>query len=88
MVTLYFLTIWRTQTGQEVDFLIEMAEKLVAIEVKWSHRIEESDMKNLKMLAEDLKERLLFSVIIYSGVEPIPLAPKIVVMPLPIFFGI
>ncbi len=82
---LYF---WRTQTGQEVDFLIERAEKLVAIEVKWGYRIEESDMKNLKMLAEDLKERLLFSIILYSGVEPIPLGPKIVAMPFPIFFGI
>ena len=82
---LYF---WRTQTGQEVDFLIERAGKLVAIEVKWGHRINESDVRNLNRLAEDLKERLLFSVILYSGVEGVPLGAKIVAVPFPVFFGI
>jgi predicted AAA+ superfamily ATPase len=82
---LYF---WRTQTGQEVDFLIERAGKLVAIEVKWGHRVDESDIKHLKRLAEDLKERLLFSIILYSGVESVPLGPKTVAMPFAVFFGV
>jgi hypothetical protein len=82
---LYF---WRTQTGQEVDFLIERAGKVVAIEVKWGHRVDESDVKHLKRLAEDLKERLLFSVILYSGVESIPLGPKTVAIPFAVFFGV
>jgi uncharacterized protein len=82
---LYF---WRTQTGQEVDFLIERAGKLVAVEVKWGRQINESDIKNLNRLAEDLKERLLFSVILYSGVETVPLGPKTVAMPFPVFFGV
>ncbi|OGP99198.1 MAG: hypothetical protein A2026_20320 [Deltaproteobacteria bacterium RBG_19FT_COMBO_46_12] len=82
---LYF---WRTQTGQEIDFLIERAGKLVAIEVKWGHRVDESDIKNLNRLAEDLRERLLFSVILYSGVESVPLGPKTVAMPFPVFFGV
>ena len=82
---LYF---WRTQTGQEVDFLIERAGKVVAIEVKWGHRIDESDVKHLSRLTEDLKERLLFSVILYSGIESVPLGPKTVAMPFPIFFGV
>jgi predicted AAA+ superfamily ATPase len=81
---LYF---WRTQTGQEVDFLIERAGKLVAIEVKWGHRIDESDIKNLSRLSEDLKQKLLFSIILYSGVETVPFGPKMVAMPFPFFFG-
>lgn len=82
---LYF---WRTQAGQEVDFLIEKAGKVVAIEVKWGRQIDESDIRNLSRLAEDLKERLLFSVILYSGVEGVPLGPKTVAIPFPIFFGV
>jgi predicted AAA+ superfamily ATPase len=74
--------------GQEVDFLIEKAGKLVAIEVKWGRQIDESDIRNLNRLAEDLKEKLLFSVILYSGVESVPLGPKTVAMPFPVFFGI
>ncbi len=82
---LYF---WRTQAGQEVDFLIERGRKLVAIEVKWSHRIDESHITNLKRCAEDLKDRLHFSVILYRGTEIVPFTPKIVAIPFPVFFGI
>lgn len=82
---LYF---WRTQTGREVDFLIERGGKLAAIEVKWSQRIDESDITSLKQCAEDFKDRLLFSVIIYSGTEIIPIAPQIAAIPFPVFFGI
>jgi predicted AAA+ superfamily ATPase len=82
---LYF---WRTQTGQEVDFLIEKAGKVVAIEVKWGRQINEPDIRNLNRLAEDLKQRLLFSIILYSGVEAVPLGPKTVALPFPVFFGV
>jgi len=44
-----------------VDFLIERGGKLVAIEVKWSQRIDESDITSLKQCAEDFKGKLLFS---------------------------
>jgi predicted AAA+ superfamily ATPase len=82
---LYF---WRTQTGQEVDFLIERGERLVAIEVKWAYRIGERDIANLKSCAQHLKERLSFSVILYRGTEIVPLDPEIVAIPFPLFFGI
>jgi predicted AAA+ superfamily ATPase len=82
---LYF---WRTRTGQEVDFLIERAGNVVAIEVKWGHRIKETDIHNVNRLAEDLKEKLLFTMILYSGTESVPLGPKIVALPFPLFFGI
>lgn len=82
---LYF---WRTHTGQEVDFLIERGRKLVAIEVKWDRRIDESDITNLERCAEDLKDRLHFSVILYRGTEIVPFTPKIVAIPFPVFFGI
>jgi hypothetical protein len=51
-----------------------------------SLEIDESDVKYLSRLAEDLKEKLLSSVILYSGVESVPLSPKTVAMPLPAFF--
>jgi hypothetical protein len=82
---LYF---WRTQTGQEVDFLIERGGKLVAIEVKWAHRIENSVIRNLERCAQDLKDRLSFSVILYGGREIVPLSAKMVALPFPVFFGI
>ena len=82
---LYF---WRTQAGQEVDFLIEQGGRLVAIEVKWAHRIEESEIRNLERCAGDLKDKLRFSVILYGGTEIVPFSPRIVALPFPVFFGI
>jgi hypothetical protein len=46
---------------------------------KYQPRIDESDVKHLNRLAEDLKERLLFSVILYLGVESVPLGSKVAV---------
>lgn len=44
---------WRTQTGSEVDFLLEYSGELVALEVKWPHKIEDSDITPLKRCADD-----------------------------------
>jgi hypothetical protein len=82
---LYF---WRTRTGQEVDFLLERGEKLVAIEVKWSQNIEDKDIAGLKRCADELSGKLNFSIILYSGTEIVPCAPRIVAVPFPVFFGI
>ena len=79
---------WRTQTGSEVDFLLEHSGESVALEVKWSHKIEDSDITPLKRCADDLKERLRLSVILYGGTEVVPLTPKMIAIPFPVFFGI
>ncbi len=84
-VQLYF---WRTQAGQEVDFLIERGGELAAVEVKWAHRIDESEITNLKRCFEDLGGKLRFSVILYRGTEIVPFSPRIVAIPFPVFFGI
>jgi hypothetical protein len=42
----------------------------------------------LNRLAEDLKEKLLFSVILYPGVESVPLGFKTVAMSFPVFLGV
>jgi predicted AAA+ superfamily ATPase len=82
---LYF---WRTHMGQEIDFLIERAGKVVAIEVKWSYRIDDSDVANLKRCSEYLKDKLVFAVILYTGTEILALTPRIIAIPFPTFFGL
>jgi predicted AAA+ superfamily ATPase len=82
---LYF---WRTHAGREVDFLIERGTDLVAIEVKWSHRIQDSDLGGLKRCTEDLAERLRFSVVLYGGTETVPLASRMAAIPFSVFFGV
>ena len=82
------LFFWRTQTGQEVDFLIERGREIFALEVKWGRRIAEGDIRNLQRCAEDLKNRIRLSAILYGGSEVLALTPDIVAIPFPAFFGV
>ncbi len=82
------LFFWRTQTGHEVDFLVERAGELVAIEVKWAHRIADSDIKGLRRCEQDLGDKLRFSIVLYAGREVVPLSRKVAAIPFSVFFGV
>ena len=84
----FHLYFWRTQAGHKVDFLLELAGKLAAIEVKWSLQIDEATVSSLKRCHEDLKGKLQMAVILYGGTEVVPLTPKIIAIPYSVFFGI
>ena len=84
----YQLYYWRTYTGREVDFILEHGEKIVAVEVKWSHKLEDIDLSGLKDCARDLKGRHLMSVLLYPGTEIVAVDKHTLVMPLSFFFGI
>lgn len=68
---------WRTSTGREVDFILGDME--VAIEIKTSKRIHETDVKALKILQEEQKVNR--SIIISFETEPKILAGNIECMP-------
>ena len=84
----YRLYYWRTYAGREVDFIVEHGEKVVAIEVKWSHKLEDSDLAGIKDCARDLKGRHVMSVLLYPGTEMIAVDKQTLVMPFGFFFGI
>lgn len=84
----YQIYYWRTYTGREVDFIIEYGEKLVAIEVKWSHKLGNYDVAGLKDCANNLKGKHVLSVILYSGTEIVAIDKQTIAMPFGFFFGI
>ena len=44
---------WRTNTGAEVDFVIELPERLLAIEVKAAKRVTHADARHLRTFLDD-----------------------------------
>lgn len=84
----YQLYYWRTYAGREVDFILERWEKFVAVEVKWSHKLEDIDLSGLKDCARGLKGRHLMSVLLYPGTEIVAVDKHTLVIPLSFFFGI
>lgn len=86
--TRYQLYYWRIYAGREVDFIVEHGEKVIAIEVKWSHKLEDIDLSGLKDCARDLKGRHVMSVLLYPGTEMIAIDRHTLVMPFGFFFGV
>jgi predicted AAA+ superfamily ATPase len=73
---------WRTQTGQEVDILLEDARgRIVGIEVKASATVGSQDFKGLKALAEAIGDRFLRGIVLHTGRESIPFGSSLYAMP-------
>lgn len=62
--TIYF---WRTQTKQEVDFVLYGERGVVAFEIKRSQSISPEDLRSLKIFSEDYPEAKTY--ILYGGKE-------------------
>lgn len=73
---------YRTQTGQEVDILLENAAgECVGIEVKASSSISEKDFKGLQSLSESLNQKFLRGIVLYTGDQTLPFGKNLFAMP-------
>jgi len=73
---------FRTQTGQEVDIVLEdRAGKLVGIEVKASATIHAHDLKGLHALAEMSGKRFHRGIVLYTGAESVPFGESLTALP-------
>jgi hypothetical protein len=74
---------FRTQTGQEVDLVLEdAAGQVVGIEVKAGVTVTERDFRGLQTLAADAGKRFLRGVVLHAGREPIPFGRNLHALPL------
>ncbi len=63
----YQMYFWRTKSGTEVDFVLYGTKGIIAVEVKRTAQIKNSDLAGLKAFKEDYPEARLF--LIYGGKE-------------------
>ncbi len=71
-----------TQTGQEVDIVLEdPAGHLVGIEVKDGATVTAQDFKGLRALAELTSRRFHRGLVLYTGSESVPFAPRLHALP-------
>jgi predicted AAA+ superfamily ATPase len=74
---------WRTQEGDEVDFVIEFDDgRVLAFEVKASERISGADFRGLRKLRDALGERLIAGVAFNTGLRSYTFEDRLHVMPL------
>ncbi len=73
---------FRTQAGQEVDFLLEdAAGRIVGVEVKAGATVQERDVRALRDLGDELGERFVRGVVLYTGERAVPFGSKVMALP-------
>lgn len=75
---------FRDYEGSEVDVVLEArgGQKLAGIEIKSSARLDASDFKGLRALAEAAAERFCRGVVLYTGQEIVPFGRNLYAMPM------
>jgi uncharacterized protein len=68
---------WRTATGDEVDFVVEWRDRLLAVEVKATNRPRTSHARHLKTFQEEYGDRVVGSLLLHDGDATEWLAPGI-----------
>ena len=72
---------WRATTGEEVDFVIEANDALVAIEVKATARPRVEDAKHLRTFREEYEGKARTALLLHAGDRTEWLAPGILAAP-------
>lgn len=72
---------WRTSTGQEVDFVVESEDRLLAIEVRSSSRVGTEDVRHLKTFSKENAGRFHGGLLLYDGDRVLRIAEDVVAAP-------
>jgi uncharacterized protein len=79
---------FRTTAGSEVDVILERPDgSVAAVEVKSGATVSASDFAALKLIRDQLGNRLRTGVVLYSGDELLPFGDKLWLVPLPALWG-
>jgi predicted AAA+ superfamily ATPase len=71
----------RTEDGAEVDFVIELGERLIPIEVKWTEHPSEKDARHLRTFMRENPKRAPKGYVICRCPRPIQLDEHILALP-------
>ena len=72
---------WRTLAGTEVDFVVETAARLVAIEVKLSATPRPAMAAAIKTFQRDMKNVAMHGYVVHPGDIHLPLGPGVTALP-------
>lgn len=72
----------RTKAGEhEIDQVLEIGDRLVAIEVKWVMRPDRSDARHLQWFRQQLGDRVAAAVVLHRGAAAYELVPGVWALP-------
>ena len=72
---------WRATTGEEVDFVVEVDDRLIAIEVKATARPRLEDARHLRTFRDEYRKKARTALLLHTGEQTEWLAPGILSAP-------
>ena len=72
---------WRTTSGKEVDFIVEIQGKLIPIEVKANKTPSESMIKGINTFQQDYKDRAGQGFLVHLGNNRLPIGRNSIAIP-------
>lgn len=75
------LLYWRTATGEEVDFVVESAGRVLPIEVKATARPRAADARHLRSFREEYADTTRAALLLHAGEETAWIAPGVLAAP-------
>jgi uncharacterized protein len=72
---------WRTHSGEEVDFVVESGERLLAIEVKAASRVGHRDARHLVTFREQYGDALHGALLLHTGEDVFWAADRVLAAP-------
>ena len=75
------LLYWRTRSGEEVDFVIEQRDELVAVEVKATTRPGFGDTRHLRNFRDEYGDRVRGALLLHGGQYTEVLAEQVLAVP-------
>lgn len=79
---------FRSQTGQEVDIVIEKGVEIVGIEIKFSATPSPKDFAGLKLLKTHLGKKFIRGILIHTVKETIPYGEDLHAVPVSTLFPV
>lgn len=73
---------YRSASGQEIDFIIEKDDgKIIAVEVKASSKVDDSDFRHIRTFAEENGKKFLRGIVFYTGSQIVPFSKNLFAIP-------
>ena len=72
---------YRTSDQKEIDFILEISGKLIAIEVKSSKTISKDDFRHICHLKENLQSKFDKGIVFYTGDRAVKLDEDMFALP-------
>lgn len=77
---------YRTASGQEIDFILEGANRqVVALEVKAKYIVDSKDFHHIEELKKDIKDQFAFGYVLYLGEHAVPFGENLWALPMQSF---